>query len=143
MTVARILSQKGREVVTIQPHSSLKDVVALLAAKGIGAVVVSDASRSVLGIVSERDVMRALAAHGPEALSAPVSRHMTSKVTVTASNVTISEVMDLMTAGRFRHVPVVEGGKLIGLVSIGDVVKWRVQDIEGERRALQDYIAMA
>lgn len=143
MSVARILSQKGRDVVTIPPHFSLSDVVALLAQKGIGAVVVSDSSRSVLGIVSERDVMRALAAKGPDVLGEPVSRHMTANVAVVGQGASVPEVMDMMTVGRFRHVPVVEDGKLVGLVSIGDVVKWRVDDIEGEKRALQDYIATA
>ena len=108
MTVARILGDKGRDVFTTQPHCTLKEVVELLAAKGVGAVVVSDASRSVLGILSERDVVRVIARDGAAALEDPVSRHMTPKVITVTVDDTIDHVMQTMTAGRFRHIPVVE-----------------------------------
>lgn len=140
MSVARILGQKGREVTTISQQATLTDVVTLLAAKGIGAVIVSDASHKVLGIVSERDVMRALAAHGAAVLDDAVANHMTTKVTLGHEGQSIKEIMEMMTAGRFRHLPVVANERLIGIVSIGDVVKWHTQDIEDEKRALQDYI---
>ncbi len=143
MTVARILDDKGRDVFTTQPHHSLKEVVELLAAKGVGAVVVSDASRSVLGILSERDVVRVIARHGAAALEDPVSRHMTPKVITVTVDDTIDHVMQTMTAGRFRHVPVVDGGRLIGIISIGDVVKRHVNALDSERQALREYIATA
>jgi CBS domain-containing protein len=143
MTVARILSEKGREVFTTQPHRTLKEVIDLLASKGVGAVVVSDASMSVLGILSERDVVRVIAQHGAAALDDQVSRHMTPKVITVTRGDTIDHVMQTMTEGRFRHLPVVEDGRLIGIVSIGDVVKRHVNMIDSERQALREYIATA
>jgi CBS domain-containing protein len=143
MTVARILAEKGREVATTQPHRSLKEVIELLAARGIGAVVVADASMAVLGILSERDVVRVLAQYGAHALDDPVSRYMTPKVTTVTSAETIDHVMETMTEGRFRHLPVVEDGRLIGIVSIGDVVKRHVSQLDTERQALREYIATA
>jgi CBS domain-containing protein len=143
MTVARILSEKGREVFTTQPHRTLKEVIDLLASKGVGAVVVSDASMSVLGILSERDVVRVIAQYGAAALDDPVSRHMTAKVITVTRGDTIDHVMQTMTEGRFRHVPVVEDGRLIGIISIGDVVKRHVTMLDSERQALREYIATA
>ncbi len=143
MTVARILDDKGRDVFTTQPHRTLKEVVELLASKGVGAVVVSDASQSVLGILSERDVVRVLGRYGASALDDPVSRHMTPKVITVTRDDTIEHVMQTMTDGRFRHVPVVEGGRLIGIISIGDVVKRHVNALDSERQALREYIATA
>ena len=143
MTVARILSEKGREVFTTQPHRTLKEVVDLLAGKGVGAVVVADATMSVLGILSERDVVRVIAKHGAAALDDPVSRHMTPKVITVTRNDTVDHVMQTMTEGRFRHVPVVEDGRLVGIISIGDVVKRHVNMIDSERQAMREYIATA
>jgi CBS domain-containing protein len=143
MTVARILADKGREVFTTQPHRTLKEVVELLASKGVGAVVVSDASLSVLGILSERDVVRVLGRNGASALEDPVSRHMTPKVITVTQTDTIEHVMQTMTEGRFRHLPVVENGRLIGIISIGDVVKRHVNALDSERQALREYIATA
>ncbi len=143
MTVARILDDKGRDVITTQPHRTLKEVVDLLADRGVGAVVVSDASLSVLGILSERDVVRVIAKQGASALQDPVSRYMTLKVITVKSDDTIEHVMQTMTAGRFRHVPVVDGGRLIGIISIGDVVKRHVNALDSERQALREYIATA
>ncbi len=143
MTVGRILAEKGREVFTTQPHRTLKEVIELLAAKGVGAVVVSDASMSVLGILSERDVVRVIARDGAAALDAPVSNHMTPKVTTVTRDDTIDHLMETMTEGRFRHLPVVEDGRLIGIVSIGDVVKRHVSAIDSERQALREYISTA
>ena len=142
-TVARILADKGREIFTTQPHRTIKEVVELLASKGVGAVVVADASMSVLGILSERDVVRVIAKHGAPVLDDPVSRHMTPKVTTVTREDTIDHVMQTMTEGRFRHLPVVEDGRLIGIVSIGDVVKRHVSAIDTERQALRTYIATA
>jgi CBS domain-containing protein len=143
MTVARILAEKGREVFTTPPHRTLKEVIELLAAKGVGAVVVADASMSVLGILSERDVVRVIAQSGAAALGDQVSRHMTPKVMTVTRDATIDHVMEMMTEGRFRHMPVVEDGRLIGIVSIGDVVKRHVRAIDSERQALREYIATA
>jgi CBS domain-containing protein len=143
MSVAQILATKGGDVVTTQPHRTLMEAVELLSSKGIGAVVVADAGRNVLGILSERDVMRAIGAKGADALTDAVSKHMTAKVFTVTEDTAIDSVMQTMTNGRFRHVPVVSNGKLIGLVSIGDVVKYHVNEIETEHRALRDYIATA
>jgi CBS domain-containing protein len=143
MTVARILADKGRDVLTTQPHRTVKEVATQLASRGVGAVVVSDASHAVLGIVSERDIVRAIGAGSSSVLEEPVSRYMTAKVTTVNENASIDRVMELMTAGRFRHLPVVEDGRLVGIVSIGDVVKRHVNAIESEQRALRDYIATA
>jgi CBS domain-containing protein len=143
MTVARILDEKGRDVFTTQPYRTLKEVIELLAEKGVGAVVVSDASRSVLGILSERDITRAIAKHGAFALEDSVSRHMTPKVVTVTGEDTIDYVMETMTTGRFRHLPVVENGHLVGIISIGDVVKRHVNALDSERQALREYIATA
>jgi CBS domain-containing protein len=143
MTVARILREKGRDVLTTQPHRTLKEVAELLGSKGVGAVVVSDAAANVLGILSERDVVRAIAKRGALALEDPVSRHMTSRVTTVGEEASIDEVMETMTNGRFRHMPVVEGGRLVGIVSIGDIVKRHVNALSTEREALREYIATA
>ena len=143
MTVARILKEKGRDVLTTQPHRTLKEVAAQLAEKGVGAVVVSDAASNVLGILSERDVVRAIGKVGAKALEDPVSRHMTARVQTVGEDATIDEVMQTMTDGRFRHMPVVEDGRLVGIVSIGDIVKRHVNAIDTERLALREYIASA
>ncbi|MER2263842.1 CBS domain-containing protein [Methylobacterium oxalidis] len=143
MTVARILAEKGSSVVTVQPERTLDDAIHLLADKSIGALVVCDPEGHVVGILSERDIMRALARQAGAAFDAPVSAHMTGAVTSCKRSTTIEEVMHLMTEGRFRHVPVCEDGKLVGLVSIGDVVKRRIATVEAEHQAMRDYITMA
>jgi CBS domain-containing protein len=143
MSVAQILKGKGRDVVVTQPHRTLMEAAQLLAEKGIGAVVVSDASRSGLGILSERDIIRAIARNGAGALEQAVSKYMTQKVFTVTEDTHVDIVMETMTNGRFRHVPVTADGQLIGLVSIGDVVKHHVNEIENEHQALRDYIATA
>ena len=143
MTVKEILSHKGDDVVTADPHASIADAVKLLAARRIGAVVVTGADRRIVGILSERDIVRALADKGPAALVAPVAEVMTRKVDTCSLNQTVSELMEQMTAGKFRHVPVVDQGRLVGIISIGDVVKSRVQQMEQESAALKDYIRTA
>ena len=143
MTDASILKEKGREVLTTQPHRTLKEVAALLSERGVGAAVVSDATMRVLGIISERDIVRAIGAGGASTLDEPVSRHMTVRVTTVTQSASIDNVMETMSAGRFRHLPVVEGDRLVGIVSIGDVVKRHVDAIDSERRALREYIASA
>jgi CBS domain-containing protein len=143
MNVEHILSEKGRQVVTIAPQASLMEAGRMLSEKRIGAVVVADSGNAVLGILSERDIVRALAARGPAALDEPVSRSMTEKVVTCTGASAINEVMELMTDGKFRHVPVVENGRLSGIVSIGDIVKHRLAEVEAESRAMRDYIATA
>jgi hypothetical protein len=143
MTVARILAVKGRDVLTTQPHRTLLETAQLLASKRIGALVVTGADGAVLGIISERDIVRALAEDGAAALDDAVSRHMTSEVFTTTVGACIHDIMERMTHSRFRHVPVVEDERLAGLISIGDVVKHRIAEIETEHRALRDYIATA
>src|SRR5579862_9046722 len=106
MTVASILRQKGRDVLTVEVHHTMRNVVALLAARGVGAVVVTNEAQEVLGIVSERDVVRALGREGVGILDAPVTRFMTAKVFTVSESVTVGEVMTKMTEGRFRHAPV-------------------------------------
>ena len=143
MTVGQILKEKGRDVLTTLPYRTMLEACELLASKGVGAVVVSDATKTVLGILSERDVVRAMANGGSAALQDPVSRHMTHRVTTVTEEASIDEVMETMTNGRFRHIPVVEQGRLIGIVSIGDIVKRHVHALDNERQALKEYIATA
>lgn len=143
MTVARILATKGRDVVTTLPHRTLREIIEILAQKHIGAVVVVGPEGIVLGISSERDIIRAIARQGAAALDDAVSRHMTAKVVTTTEEGTVDRLMEQMTAGRFRHVPVIRNGKLDGVVSIGDVVKYRLDEVESEHRALREYIATA
>lgn len=143
MTVAMILAAKGRDVTTTQPHRTLQEVAALLAEKHIGAIIVTGEGGQVLGILSERDIVRAVGTNGAAALNDAVSKHMTSKVTTTTEDAAIDHVMETMTAGRFRHVPVIANDRLIGVVSIGDVVKHRLESIETEHKALREYIATA
>jgi len=143
MTVARILAAKGGDVFTIQPHRTLAEVARLLTDKKIGAAVVAGADGLIAGIVSERDIVRAVANGGCAALDEPVTRHMSAKVATTTRSATVRSVMEQMTSGRFRHVPVIEHGRLAGLVSIGDVVKSHIEEIETEHQALREYIASA
>jgi len=143
MTVARILKEKGREVETAAPHHTLREVIARLAEKRLGALVVSDATRAPLGIVSERDIVRVLAERGPAVLDEPVSTHMTRNVQTVGEDASVDEVAATMTNSRFRHMPVVTEGKLVGIVSIGDVVRRQVDALHHEREALRTYIASA
>ena len=143
MTVARILAGKGRSVVTVQPQRSLAEAAQLLAERHIGALVVADAEQAVVGIISERDIVRAVARHGGGALENPVSRHMTAKVVTCTPDADLEELMETMTEGRFRHLPVMSDGRLAGLVSIGDVVKHRIAAVEAEHQAMREYITTA
>ena len=143
MNVAFILSVKGRDVITTQPHRTLAEAARILADKGIGAIVVCGADGETVGILSERDIVRAVAGGGAAALQDPISRHMTAKVLHATPESSVQHLMEMMTTHRFRHIPVVENNRLVGLVSIGDVVKWHVEEIETEHRALREYIAHA
>jgi CBS domain-containing protein len=143
MTVSIILAGKGRDVVTIEPSASLASAVGLLAEKRIGAALILGADRRIIGILSERDIVRALAERGANALAEPVSQTMTRKVSTCNENETVSNIMERMTDGKFRHVPVVDQGQLVGIVSIGDVVKHRLHEMESESAAMRDYILTA
>jgi CBS domain-containing protein len=143
MTVKAILSRKGGDVVTIAPTARLSEAVTLLATRRIGAVVVTGPGDRVAGILSERDIVRVLADRGAAVLEEQVGAVMTRKVLTCHCAETIADIMERMTAGKFRHLPVVEQNKLIGIISIGDVVKHRVEEIESESNALREYIATA
>ena len=142
MTVARIINDKGRDVVTVSSGTTLAEVAATLAAKRIGAVVVMEKD-AIRGIVSERDIVRAVAKHGGEGLAMPVADWMTAKVVTCRPEDTINDVMQKMTEGRFRHLPVMKHGKLSGIISIGDVVKRRIEEAEREADQIREYIATA
>ncbi len=143
MTVAAILKHKGARVETVHPSATIRQVCDLLSTRKIGAVVVSGAGDSLIGVVSERDVVQAISRHGEEALSMPVHLVMTRQVATCRLTDTAQDLMEMMTEGRFRHVPVVEGGLLLGIVSIGDIVKRRMEDSELERSSMREYIAHA
>jgi len=140
MNVAAILKAKGRAVATTKPDTPLQAVIEKLAAKRIGALVIVGASGGVEGIISERDIIRALAEHGASCLGRPVSDFMTREVVVCTEADTLDELMATMTAGRFRHIPVVEDGALVGIVTIGDVVKHHNAEVEMEASALRTYL---
>jgi CBS domain-containing protein len=143
MTVKTIMSRKGNNVVTIEPTATLSSAVATLAEHRIGAVIITSADRQVAGILSERDIVRALAQRGAAALDETVGQIMTRKVVTCTEADTVGNIMELMTGGKFRHLPVVERGRLAGVISIGDVVKYRLEEMEHESQALRDYILTA
>lgn len=143
MNVKTILAAKGGDIVGIEPNADLAAAAQLLSKHRIGAVVIRGAGGRLAGILSERDIVRALAEHGNNALSIQVAKVMTRNVTTCGEDDTIASLMEVMTAGKFRHVPVVTGSELVGLVSIGDVVKQRVGEIEQESEQLRDYIRTA
>ena len=143
MTVKTIMSRKGSSVVTIEPSATLKSAVATLAEHRIGAVIITGADRQVAGILSERDIVRALAQRRAAALEETVGQIMTRKVVTCTESDTVGNIMELMTGGKFRHLPVVERSRLVGVISIGDVVKYRLEEMEQESKALRDYILTA
>jgi CBS domain-containing protein len=142
MTVSRILAAKGRCVVTTRTHRTLHEIVAELALHEIGALVVVDLNDEVVGLISERDVIAALAANGIGVMQDAVERHMV-KPRVMDEKDSIEEAMETMTQERRRHLPVMREGRLSGIISVGDVVKFRLETIENEHKALRDYIATA
>jgi CBS domain-containing protein len=143
MTIAAILRHKGSEVVSIAPTATVGEVAAVLAERRIGALPVIDQAEQLLGIISERDIIRALAANGAAALQMLAGQLMTRALRFATRDMTVEQAMTLMTAGRFRHLPVVAGGALIGIVSIGDVVKARILQTEHEVDSLKAYVAGA
>jgi CBS domain-containing protein len=141
MNVAAILKSKGRDVFTTSSDTTLLDITKLLRANRVGCIVVTGADGKVIGIVSERDIVRELARAGSKVLKEPVEACMTKTVVTCRESDTIDRLMAEMTAHRFRHMPVVERGRLIGLVSIGDVVRMRIAEAEMEAAAMREYIA--
>lgn len=143
MNVKTILERKGYDVYSMTPHGTLGDAVSRLAMHRVGALVICDEELVIKGILSERDVVRALAEHGAQALDRPLSEVMTKKVRTCNETNTVNELMELMTRGRFRHFPVEKDGRLHGIVSIGDIVKSRIEEIEQESNEIRAYIATA
>jgi CBS domain-containing protein len=143
MRISDVLRVKGAKVVTVTPDTKVRRLLEVLAEHGIGAVVVSADGTSVGGIVSERDVVRAFAQRGAAVMSEPVTKIYTAEVRTVAPDTSLDDVMRLMTEHRMRHAPVLVDGTLKGLVSIGDVVKNRIDELETERTALTDYISTA
>jgi CBS domain-containing protein len=142
MTVARILAAKGRDVVTTQPHRTLAEAAGILMARNIGSAVVADAQGRVLGILSERDIVHAIGKGGVAALDDAVSKYM-APVVIAHDDESVKMTMEKMTVRRCRHLPVIVNERLVGIVSIGDVVKYRLEQIEHEYQAMRDYIATA
>ena len=141
MNIAQLLKAKGRAVTTARPDVKLLDIIASLASKRIGAIVIVGEKGELAGIISERDVILALANSSEAVLEDSVSKHMTRDVVTCQEATTIDEMMELMTQGRFRHVPVIEDGALIGIISIGDVVKNHIAEVEMEVTAMRGYFA--
>ena len=140
MRITDVLRDKGGSVVSVPPQTDVTALLAMLAEHRIGAAVVSSDGRTVEGIVSERDVVRALAAQGPSVLQQPVSSICTVQVHTVGPDARLEDLMRVMTDRRIRHVPVVVDGALTGIVSIGDIVKRRMDELEDERTALSDYL---
>ncbi len=140
MQVKDILLKKGREVTTISDVALVADGVRRLRDRGVGALVVTDQSGALAGIISERDVVRVLGERGAGALEMSIAEVMSTAVTTCVEATTIDSLMSLMTERRIRHVPVMDGATLVGMISIGDVVKWRVDELENDKRDLIEYV---
>ena len=147
MNVKTILAAKkhnlGGDIICIEPTADLASAAKLLSKHRIGAVLIRGPGGRLAGILSERDIVRALSENGAEALARPVGQVMTREVATCGEDDSVASIMERMTAGKFRHLPVVNAGELVGLISIGDVVKQRVEEIEGESEAMRDYIRTA
>jgi CBS domain-containing protein len=143
MIIKSILAAKGDNIISIEPNASLESAVKMLAQHRIGALLVLGPDRRVVGILSERDVVRVLAGRGAGVLAQPLSHVMTRRVVTCSPSDSVGVLMERMTTGKFRHLPVIEHEQVIGVISIGDVVKHRLQEIEQESAALRDYIQTA
>jgi CBS domain-containing protein len=141
MTAKAILDEKGRDVFTVGPDITVSEVGKLLTKHKIGAIVVVDSADRICGIVSERDIVRAIAKNGPPILENKVSSVMTSNVKVCDESYSVNKLMEVMTEGRFRHMPVEKDGKIGGIISIGDVVRARIEQVEREAEEIKAYIA--
>lgn len=143
MTVKSILDAKGRDVVTLEPQATLAQAAGLLAEKRIGAVVICGSDLHIAGILSERDIVRVIAQSGAGALQLNVAAVMTGKVMTCSESETVNHIMEIMTRERFRHLPVERNGQLVGIISIGDVVKRRIEEALREADQIREYIATA
>ena len=143
MTIAAILKHKGSDVASVHPDATIAEIVNLLVAKRIGAVPVLDPDRAILGIVSERDIIRGLSEWGADTLAMRADRLMTRALQTATPGTSVTTAMEMMTAGRFRHLPVLEDGRLTGIVSIGDVVNAKLRDQADEVDNLKAYVAGA
>ena len=141
MKIARILQHKSGEIASVKPDRPIPDVVAVLCEHDIGAVLVLDDSGQMVGILSERDIVRALDEHGPDLSGVTAADLMTRNVKHCSPDQDINYVMREMSDGRFRHLPILDDGRLVGIISIGDAVRARIEELEREREALQHYIA--
>jgi CBS domain-containing protein len=141
MNIAAILKLKGREIAHVAPTATIAEVTRILSEQRIGAVLVLDAASQLLGIVSERDIVHQLAGHGARTLEMTAAQLMTRAVTTAGPQASVAEAMEIMTTGRFRHLPVTERGALVGIVSIGDIVKARISEAEHEVESLKAYVA--
>ncbi len=141
MTVASILAEKGRNVIALHTDTSVVEVLSVLADKGIGAVLITNLDDTIAGILSERDIVRSLAKKGTDILQEPAGHHMTKNVITCSESDAVTTVMGIMSKGRFRHLPVTTDGKLTGVISIGDVVKRRIEVIEKEAEDIRSYIS--
>ncbi len=142
MSISQLLAQKGSEVIVIRPEATIADAVSLMKERHIGALVVSIDGSKISGILSERDIVRALDSNGPDLLQDKVSDIMTRLVVTCRPSSTLDEIMELMTNGRFRHLPVVDNGSLAGIISIGDAVKAKLEELQGETEVLRQYISV-
>ncbi len=143
MNVKAILAAKGGDIFSIEPTADLAAAAKLLSTHRIGAIIIRGAGGRLAGVLSERDIVRAVSEHGIDALSISVGQMMTRNVMTCGESDSIADLMERMTSGKFRHMPVLRDGQLIGVVSIGDVVKQRVEEIERDTDALRDYIRTA
>ena len=142
MTVRAILDSKGHQILSVEPEAKLSAAIKMLGERKIGAVLVMNQGR-LEGILSERDIVRVLDERGAAVLDEPVGAVMTRKVISCKPSDTVGAIMEMMTLGKFRHLPVLEGERVVGLISIGDIVKWRVREYEHEQEALREYIKTA
>src|SRR6266481_3139547 len=142
MTVRSILDTKGHQILSVEPDAKLSAAIKTLGERKIGAVLVISQG-GVEGILSERDIVRVLGERGAAVLDEPVSAVMTRKVVSCRQSDTVAAIMEMMTSGKFRHLPVIEDDRVVGLISIGDIVKWRVREYEAEQEALREYIKTA
>jgi CBS domain-containing protein len=141
MIVEQILNDKGREVITLRAGITLKDAAILMDERKIGAVVALDEDDRIVGVLSERDIVRQVARHGASALEMPVGSAMTRAVVTVHASTAIDEAMQTMTDRRIRHLPVVHNDRLTGVVSIGDLVKWKIAETEAEAKAMKSYLS--
>ncbi|MEH6696574.1 MAG: CBS domain-containing protein [Hyphomonas sp.] len=141
MTIDQILNDKGREVISVGADDTLGDVAKVLDVRRIGAVVALDSGESIIGVLSERDIVRQVARHGQAALDMKVGDAMTRDVVTVPSTMAIEQAMQLMTDRRIRHLPILRNDRLIGFVSIGDLVKWKIAETEAEAEAMKSYLS--